>query len=61
MPTGERTVAEFVRNVYDKLLSLFWLHQYEADHYVLMENGVPIHRSIRPKYWREQIGLPKLN
>lgn len=60
MPAGERTADDFVRNVYDEVLGSFWLYHQNADDYVLMEDGAPIHRSNCPKDWLEQIGLSKL-
>ena len=60
LPAGERTAADFVRNVYEEVLGDFWQHHPNPDEYVLMEDGAPVHKTNLPKNWLDQIGLTKL-
>jgi transposase len=60
MPADERTASDFVRNVYEDVLSNYWL-SHDGDGYVLMEDGAAIHRSKVSAAWREEIGLTKLD
>ena len=61
MPEGERTVNDFIRNVYDATLSAFYFMHDHPHHLILMKDGALVHRSKLAQQWRIAYGIQKLN
>lgn len=59
-PPNKRTAADFVEIVCEGALENYYWHHDHHEHLILMEDGAPVHRSNAQKFWREQLGLTKL-
>jgi hypothetical protein len=60
LPKGERSGADFVRNVYDACLGDFWPGHPDSANMTLLEDGAPVHRCRVTSEWRNAKGLQKL-
>ena len=61
VPRDQRIAKDFVEIVYELALEHFYYHHDDNRDLILMEDGASKHRSNAPKFWREEIGLKKLN
>ena len=60
LPPDRRTGCDFVDLVYESTLSGFYFLHEDPESLILMEDGAPVHRSFRPREWREAHGMQKL-
>jgi len=61
MPKGERTTTNFVHNVYDSTLSVFYFIHDHPQELILMEDGTLVHHSKLAQQWRIAYGIKKLD
>jgi len=57
---NKRTTMDFVEIVCEGALKNYYWHHDHHEHLILMEDGAPIHRINAHKFWREQLGLTRL-
>jgi hypothetical protein len=60
IPPNKRTAKNFVEIVYELALEHYYYHE-NYEHLILMEDGILVHHSNVPKFWKEKLGLMKLN
>jgi hypothetical protein len=61
IPPDKRIAKDFIEIVYESALEHYYYHHENYAHLILMEDGATVNRNNAPKFWREELGLTKLN
>jgi hypothetical protein len=61
IPPNKCTAKDFVEIIFELALEHYCYHHENYAYLILMEDGAPVHRSNALEFWREEIGLTKLN